>query len=122
MEFMNKVGKNSRPNGFSLFFGKSVEGGSRALVGLPPIIPDWNSTEKCNEYLDEYSYDLKEYRLSGYKVSIASVHLKQEARETEAPKSERAESVSKTRPYAYKLFLQFSRRGLGSFSTVRLWK
>ncbi|KAK6013270.1 hypothetical protein OSTOST_21472, partial [Ostertagia ostertagi] len=66
MEFLNKLGRNSRPNAFPLFFGKSDEGGSRALVGQPPIKPDWDHRKKCKEYLDKYSYDLEEYRLHGY--------------------------------------------------------
>ncbi|KAK6738571.1 hypothetical protein RB195_020589 [Necator americanus] len=70
MEFLNKVGSNTRPNAFPLFFGKSFEGGSRALVGLPPLEPDWNSEEKCGKYLDEYSYYLEEYRMRGYKTMV----------------------------------------------------
>ncbi|VDO64206.1 unnamed protein product [Haemonchus placei] len=68
MEFYNKVAHNSKPNAFPLFFGKSIEGGSRAFFGLPPLIPDWNETEICIEYLDKYSYELEEYRQSGYKA------------------------------------------------------
>ncbi|RCN36453.1 hypothetical protein ANCCAN_17653 [Ancylostoma caninum] len=70
MEFLNKVGYNTRPNAFPLFFGKSFEGASRALVGLPPLVPDWNSKEKCGEYLDKYSYYLEEYRKTGYKTMV----------------------------------------------------
>lgn len=72
MEFLNKLGRNSRPNAFPLFFGKSVEPGSRALVGEPPLVPDWDNNEKCREYLDEYSYVLEEYRKSGYKTLAAN--------------------------------------------------
>ncbi|KAL6736357.1 hypothetical protein Aduo_006720 [Ancylostoma duodenale] len=70
MEFLNKVGYNTRPNAFPLFFGKSFEGASRALVGLPPLVSDWNSEEKCGEYLDKYSYYLEEYRKTGYKTMV----------------------------------------------------
>ncbi|PIO75890.1 hypothetical protein TELCIR_02050 [Teladorsagia circumcincta] len=65
------VGANSRGNGFVLVFGKSVEPGSRDLVGLPPLIPDWNTTEMCEKYLDGYSYHLKEYSSLGYKTMLA---------------------------------------------------
>ncbi|VDL79213.1 unnamed protein product [Nippostrongylus brasiliensis] len=69
MEFLNKVGFNSRPNAFPMAFGKSVEGGSRAAVGFPPLKSDWDDQQKCNEYLDDYSFFLEEYRLDGYKAS-----------------------------------------------------
>ncbi|WKX96939.1 hypothetical protein Q1695_012969 [Nippostrongylus brasiliensis] len=71
MEFLNKVGFNSRPNAFPMAFGKSVEGGSRAAVGFPPLKSDWDDQQKCNEYLDDYSFFLEEYRLDGYKTMAA---------------------------------------------------
>ncbi|VDO20826.1 unnamed protein product [Haemonchus placei] len=58
MDFLNKVGDNS----------KSVEKVDR--VGRPPEEPDWNNTEVCNEWLDEYPYILEEYKKKGYKVCI----------------------------------------------------
>ncbi|VDO72688.1 unnamed protein product [Heligmosomoides polygyrus] len=68
MEFLNKVGINSRPNGFPLMFGKSVEGGSRDLVGLPPLVPDWNDSVMCHKPLDRYHYMISEYSNAGYKI------------------------------------------------------
>ncbi|WKX98686.1 hypothetical protein Q1695_013959 [Nippostrongylus brasiliensis] len=71
MEFLNKVGDNSRPNGFPLAFGRSVEGGNRDLVDLPPLIPDWNNDEICNKSLDDSPYYLFQYSEKGYKTMIA---------------------------------------------------
>ncbi|KAK5979038.1 hypothetical protein GCK32_020550, partial [Trichostrongylus colubriformis] len=53
MEFLNKLGINSRPNAFALFFGKTEEAGSRTLVGQPPIQADWDRRKKCREYIDK---------------------------------------------------------------------
>ncbi|KAK6034341.1 hypothetical protein COOONC_28155 [Cooperia oncophora] len=66
MDFLNKVADNSRPNGFPLLFGKSLEQVGR--VGRPPEAPDWNNTKICEEYLDKYPYIPEEYRKKGYKV------------------------------------------------------
>lgn len=52
--------------------GKSIEGGSRDLVGLPPLIPDWNNAEICKKYLDNQSYHLFDYEKEGYKVRISA--------------------------------------------------
>ncbi|XGW07772.1 hypothetical protein V3C99_010710 [Haemonchus contortus] len=71
MEFLNKLGYNSRPNAIALFFGKTEEGGSRDLVGQPPLYFDWDSTKMCKEYLDDLPYELEEYRKLGYKTMVA---------------------------------------------------
>ncbi|KAK5970380.1 hypothetical protein GCK32_015218, partial [Trichostrongylus colubriformis] len=68
MEFLNKLGINSRPNAFALFFGKTEEAGSRTLVGRPPIKADWDRRKKCREYIDKLPYELEQYRLRGYKI------------------------------------------------------
>nr|CDJ93089.1 Protein of unknown function DUF229 domain containing protein [Haemonchus contortus] len=62
MDFLNKVGDNSRPNGFPLLFDR---------VGRPSEEPDWNNTEVCFEWLDEYPYILEEYKKKGYKSLVA---------------------------------------------------
>ncbi|KAE9413230.1 hypothetical protein Angca_001246, partial [Angiostrongylus cantonensis] len=51
--------------------GKSIEGGSRGVVGLPPLIPDLNNAELCSKYVDNYTYDLWEYAKIGYKTMVA---------------------------------------------------
>ncbi|VDO88706.1 unnamed protein product [Heligmosomoides polygyrus] len=66
------VRTTERAKGYSCRASKSVEPGSRALVGEPPLVPDWDNNEKCREYLDEYSYVLEEYRKSGYKTLAAN--------------------------------------------------
>ncbi|VDO39336.1 unnamed protein product, partial [Haemonchus placei] len=71
MEFLNKLGYNSRPNAIALFFGRTEEGGSRDLVGQPPLYFDWDSTKMCKEYLDDLPYELEEYRKLGYKTMVA---------------------------------------------------
>ncbi|KAJ1351290.1 hypothetical protein KIN20_007276 [Parelaphostrongylus tenuis] len=41
------------------------------MVGLPPLIPDWDESKICYEYLDEHPYHLFEYSKMGYKTMIA---------------------------------------------------
>ncbi|KAK6054952.1 hypothetical protein COOONC_07543 [Cooperia oncophora] len=65
MEFLNKVGGDSRSNWFPLLFGGSLEKIGR--VGRPPEAPDWNNTTICNEWLDKHPYIVEEYRKKGYK-------------------------------------------------------
>ncbi|VDL65563.1 unnamed protein product [Nippostrongylus brasiliensis] len=80
MEFLDKVGDNSRANAFPLAFGtivgevylgRSVQSGIRGLVDLPPIDPDWNDTEICAEPLDDYPFYLFQYAEVGYKTMTA---------------------------------------------------
>ncbi|KAK5972140.1 hypothetical protein GCK32_016833, partial [Trichostrongylus colubriformis] len=70
MEFLNKVGDNSRPNGFPLVFGKSIEKIGR--VGRPPEAPDWDNNKICQKWLDDQPYILEEYRKKGYKTLSAT--------------------------------------------------
>ncbi|KJH50719.1 hypothetical protein DICVIV_03160 [Dictyocaulus viviparus] len=51
-----------------IFSGKSIEGGNRDMVGLPPLIPDWEDDKICHEYLDEYPYHLTDFAKMGYKT------------------------------------------------------
>ncbi|KAK6754555.1 hypothetical protein RB195_013509 [Necator americanus] len=75
MEFLNRVGENSKPNGFPLAFGKSIELVDRSIVGLPPMDPDWDRDKICQEYLDKYDYHLHQFGAHGYKTMIAQDHL-----------------------------------------------
>ncbi|EPB79243.1 hypothetical protein ANCCEY_01666 [Ancylostoma ceylanicum] len=65
---LNKVGWNSRPNGFATLLGKITEPVVRTLMGLQTIEPDLNQTELCSKYLDNETYIPMEYRRAGYKT------------------------------------------------------
>ncbi|CAL2042211.1 unnamed protein product [Caenorhabditis brenneri] len=62
--FVNKVGENSQPNGFPLWFGKSIETG--VIENWKEVKPDWNATEHCATYLDNSTHIFKEFKDHGY--------------------------------------------------------
>ncbi|KAL6741642.1 hypothetical protein Aduo_014876 [Ancylostoma duodenale] len=64
---LNKVGWNSRPNGFATLLGKTTEPVVRTLMKLKTIEPDLNQTELCSKFLDNETYIPMEYRSAGYK-------------------------------------------------------
>ncbi|KJH49531.1 hypothetical protein DICVIV_04319 [Dictyocaulus viviparus] len=67
---LNKVGVNSRPNGFVMLFGKTTEPVMREMVDMEPIPADWTYSTYCRKYLDETIYIPNQYRNAGYKRSI----------------------------------------------------
>ncbi|VDL70624.1 unnamed protein product [Nippostrongylus brasiliensis] len=64
---LNKVGTNSRPNGFVLLFGKTTEPVVRELVNEQTIPADWTYSTYCRKYLNESLYIPIQYRDAGYK-------------------------------------------------------
>ncbi|VDP56958.1 unnamed protein product [Heligmosomoides polygyrus] len=67
---LNKVGANSRPNGFVMLFGKTTEPVVKELVNEEPIPADWTYSTYCRKYLDESVYMPVQYRNLGYKLSF----------------------------------------------------
>ncbi|RCN39015.1 hypothetical protein ANCCAN_15049 [Ancylostoma caninum] len=65
---LNKVGSNSRPNGFAALLGKTTEPVVRTLMKLETIEEDLNQTELCSKYLDDKTYIPVNYRNAGYKT------------------------------------------------------
>ncbi|PIO76286.1 hypothetical protein TELCIR_01650 [Teladorsagia circumcincta] len=65
---LNKIGYNSRPNGFVMLFGKTTEAVTRELVDGDPIPADWTYSTYCRKYLDESIYVPIQYRNAGYKT------------------------------------------------------
>ncbi|PIC37547.1 hypothetical protein B9Z55_016136 [Caenorhabditis nigoni] len=66
--FVNKVGENSQPNGFPLWFGKRIEGGR--TVAWDELKPDWNETEYCERFLDNETHIFKEFKQHGYATAL----------------------------------------------------
>ncbi|CAO4378178.1 unnamed protein product [Caenorhabditis nigoni] len=66
--FVNKVGENTQPNGFPLWFGKRTEGGRTVSGG--ELKPDWNETEYCERFLDNESHVFKDFKEYDYTTAF----------------------------------------------------
>ncbi|PIC50951.1 hypothetical protein B9Z55_001651 [Caenorhabditis nigoni] len=62
--FVNKVGENSMPNGFSLWFGKLIEPILGKNYGGVDVEVDWNSTSYCYTHLNGSIFG--EFEKQGY--------------------------------------------------------
>ncbi|EYB95978.1 hypothetical protein Y032_0154g2970 [Ancylostoma ceylanicum] len=71
----NKVGYNSRPNGFASLVGKSTEPVVRSLMKLKPIEPDLNHTQLCSEFIDSDIFIPTMYQKLGYKTFDAEDYV-----------------------------------------------
>ncbi|EGT42645.1 hypothetical protein CAEBREN_14820 [Caenorhabditis brenneri] len=62
--FVNKVGENSKPNGMPWWFGKTIEQGRK--VSWEELEPDWNFTEFCQTYMDNYTSIFNDFEGEGF--------------------------------------------------------
>ncbi|EYB89501.1 hypothetical protein Y032_0231g3010 [Ancylostoma ceylanicum] len=72
---LNKVGSNSRPNGYVTLLGKTTEPVVRTLMKLKTIEPDLDYTKFCSNYLDDKTYIPVNYRSAGYKTFHAEDYI-----------------------------------------------
>ncbi|EPB79242.1 hypothetical protein ANCCEY_01665 [Ancylostoma ceylanicum] len=68
---LNRVGDNSRPNGFVTLLGKTTEPVVRTLMKLKTIEPDLDYTKFCSNYIDDKTYIPVNYRSAGYKHALS---------------------------------------------------
>ncbi|CAI2347624.1 unnamed protein product [Caenorhabditis sp. 36 PRJEB53466] len=62
--FVNKIGENSKPNAFALWFGKHIHMHNKQ--GSQVLNADWNETEHCKKRLDDRQHLFKDYAQHGY--------------------------------------------------------
>ncbi|EGT54935.1 hypothetical protein CAEBREN_20635 [Caenorhabditis brenneri] len=62
--FVNKVGENTKPNAIPLYFGKSIENARK--VTWKELKADWNFTEYCETFLDNYTSIFNDFERDGF--------------------------------------------------------
>ncbi|CAJ0558973.1 unnamed protein product, partial [Mesorhabditis spiculigera] len=72
---LNKVGDNSRPNGYALFMGKRVYEMEREALGGEDLKPEMSYKQHCHEYRDEDAVIFKLYEKMGYKTLYNEEYL-----------------------------------------------
>ncbi|CAJ0961902.1 unnamed protein product, partial [Mesorhabditis belari] len=65
---LNKVGDNSRPNGYALLLGKRTVADAREIFGASDLKPEMKFSDTCFKYRDDDPVIFKEYEKAGYKT------------------------------------------------------
>uniref|UniRef100_A0A8R1HMR6 Uncharacterized protein n=1 Tax=Caenorhabditis japonica TaxID=281687 RepID=A0A8R1HMR6_CAEJA len=73
--FINKVGENSQPNAFALWFGKQVEKAKQ--IGGRELPVDWNTKQFCDRHLDNETHIFRDFANYGYVTMHAEDWSKQ---------------------------------------------
>ncbi|GMT18488.1 hypothetical protein PFISCL1PPCAC_9785, partial [Pristionchus fissidentatus] len=71
MLHMNKVGENTRPNGYALLMGKLINDIRKSMYGLADIPADLNNNEYCQKHIDHEGFVLEEFSKRGYKTLMS---------------------------------------------------